>query len=172
MSRIAALAGMGAASALFLVPGMAAAQEPGEPLFAEQAIETARALYSVPEQTVSVCPDDTGEEAEDGAAGDVIIVCRRLGGPYEFQTRAGPRADTSRTAGGAPRPPDVSTIPPCGSVPGGFGVASCTRFGSAPPPALMIDVTRFPEPLSPEDAARVFRIEEEASPLPVTSGGR
>ncbi len=166
MSSIAGvLMAMGAATFFAGLPTVAAAQT----VSAEEAIETAREVYRVPEQTVSLCPEDAVEEAVAGAQGNVIVVCRQLGGPYEFQTRDGPRPDLGRTATGAPRAPDVSTIPPCGSVAGGVGIATCSRFGSVPPPAIMVDTTAFPEPLSAEDAARVFRADEgERRTAPIT----
>ena len=148
------------------IPFDLAAQKPRE-VSAGEAIENARDAYSVSdEQTVTLCPEDASEEEAQGADGNVIVVCRRLGPANPFQTRDGPRARMDRTADGAPRAPDISTIHSCGP-----GAGICVMgLGWVPPPVLMVDVTKFPEPLSPEDAALVFRApaDEEAPPRRVT----
>ena len=90
------------------------------------------------------------EAQEDG----VILVCREL-------------TDSERYMSPLPQPTRSDrriipglTDPPCWVT----GVQPCFRFGYAPEPALMIDVTAFPEPLSEEDAALVS--EAEATPNP------
>ena len=54
------------------------------------------------------------------------------------------------------------TDPPCWVT--GGGPPSCVRFGWVPPPALIIDVTAFPEPLSAADAADVYAVAPEENP--------
>lgn len=160
------------------------------PITAEEAIENARdAYYSPDEQRVTLCaenavedrPGDRAEKrAEDRAAdraadeeADVIVVCRRLGPANPFQTRDGPRARMDQAGDGTPRAPDISTIPPCGSAAGGFGSGMCIGFGWAPPPVLMVDVTKFPEPLSAQDAALVIRAPSgDDPPLPLVTDER
>ena len=128
---------------------------------AEEAIETAReACYTPEEQIVTACPDGLSEESAEGEDGTVIVVCRRLGPANPFQTRDGPRPELDETAAGAPRAPDFRR-PPC--VPSLLTV--CFRgLGSVPPPVLMIDLTKLPEPLTPEEAAAVFRVEDGEAP--------
>ena len=157
------------------LPGPLAAQDgrqegaaPAAGVTAEEALETARDAYSVPEQRVSACPENT-MESEEGEEGDVIIVCRQLAPEYQYQTRDGPAPQMNRTAGGAPRAPDLTTIPSC--IPGQGLV--CMKFGYVPPPVLMVDVTKFPEPLPPEVAAKVFRAPpEDEPPAPKLTGER
>ncbi|RPF71308.1 hypothetical protein [Aurantiacibacter spongiae] len=63
------------------------------------------------------------------------------------------------------------TDPPCWVTnPGPF----CIRFGSVPPYPPIIDMTAFPEPLSEEDAARVFAAPGEggAPSVPRVTGER
>lgn len=150
--------------------GSLRAQETAHPLptlRAEEALETARDAYYAPgEQIVSLCPEMVREEGEEGT---VIVVCRTLGPPNRFQTREGPRPRMDQTADGVPRAPDVTTIPSCKGRSMGIGVC-ITGLGSVPPPVLMIDLTKLPEPLSAEDAARVFRAPQEEQPeqRPVT----
>jgi len=132
-----------------------------ESITAQEALENARDVYYAPgEQYVSACPDNTAEGRAEGEDGNVIVVCRRPGPANTFQTRETPRPRLDQTADGSPRAPDVSTIPPCH---GGAMSVCMSGLGSVPPPVLMVDVTAFPEPLSPEDAAAVFR-----APAPVT----
>lgn len=55
------------------------------------------------------------------------------------------------------------TDPPCWvSHPELVGTPACMRMGWAPPPAIMVDVTAFPEDLTEEEKARVFEAEEGA----------
>ncbi len=101
-------------------------------------------------------PCDT-EVQEDG----VILVCREL-------------TDSERYMSPLPRPTRSDraiipgmTDPPCWVTnPAAVGTPSCIRFGYAPEPALMIDVTAFPEPLSDEEAALVSEVE----PVPDADG--
>lgn len=89
------------------------------------------------------------EAQEDGA----ILVCREL-------------TDSERYMSPLPKPVQSDraiipglTDPPCWVVPRPGEV--CFRFGSVPEPAIMVDVTAFPEPLSAEEAAQVTAVENE-----------
>jgi len=125
------------------------AQEPGS-LSAEEAIENARDQYYSPDvQTVTYCPKGAAEEREEGADGNVIVVCRQLGPANPFQTREGPRPRMDQTADGLPRAPDFSES--CQRN-GGQGV--CLRIGRAPPRPLLIDLSAIPEAPPGSDAAR------------------
>ena len=147
-----ALAGCLAVTLALSLPTGALAQEQ-EPLTAEQAIEAARDAYYVTDgDYVTVCPEDTAQ------GNDVIVVCRRVRAGNVFRTRNLPSPRMDRTADGVPRAPDVSTIPPC--VPGGLSMC-IGGLGWVPPPAYIVDVTAFPEPLAPEVAAKVFAVEDK-----------
>ena len=82
---------------------------------------------------------------------DVILVCREL-------------TDSERYMSPLPTPTQSDRIimpglndPPCWVTNPGVG---CIRFGYAPEPAIMVDVTAFPEPLSEDEAALVSEIED------------
>ncbi|WP_340588112.1 hypothetical protein [Erythrobacter alti] len=81
----------------------------------------------------------------------VILVCREL-------------TDSERYMSPLPKPTQSDRVimpglndPPCWVTNPGPG---CIRFGYAPEPALMIDVTAFPEPLSDEEAELVSEVED------------
>lgn len=84
-----------------------------------------------------------------------IVVCKenqeeqpRLESPTDEAIRTGqPMPD------GLPRAPNVFGLRPCKAY------AFCSRIGRAPEPALMIDLAALPYPLTPEEAAHVFRAE-------------
>jgi len=83
----------------------------------------------------------------------VILVCRELTDSERYMSPlpAPTRSDRTIIPG--------LTDPPCWVTNPGPG---CIRFGYAPEPALMIDVTAFPEPLSEAEAELV----EEIGPAP------
>jgi hypothetical protein len=61
------------------------------------------------------------------------------------------------------------TDPPCWVTnPAAVGTLACIRFGYVPEPAIMVDLTAFPESLSEADAALVTAIEGEARARPIT----
>lgn len=130
-----------------------AAQAPeGQPLTAEQFIETAREVYSVPEPEVEPCAAPVGNE---------IVVCRQID-KVPDQRLPSP-TDRARAAGEMPpdpipEAPYVLGLPECGVE------VACHRMGRAPPPIYIIDLSKIPEPLSPEEAALVFRVPDEPSP--------
>jgi len=104
----------------------------------------------LPPSAVEPCDTEVQEEG-------VILVCREL-------------TDSERYMSPLPKPTESDRIimsglndPPCWVTnPSSVGTSSCMRIGYAPEPALMIDVTAFPEPLSEEEQAMVSEVEEEA----------
>ena len=145
-----------------------ASADAATPVTAKQALDTARDAYqAAPEQTVTACPEDAVEADEKNGGGDVIVVCRQVNTGAQYRIEHVPSARLDQTADGAPRPPDLDTIPPC--VPSASTV--CVKFGRAPPPVLMVDVTKFPHPLPPEVAAKVTSaplVAGDPVPPPVT----
>ncbi len=117
---------------------------------AEQFIAISREVYAV---------DEPEPEAEPCAAATAaeIVVCRerdkvpdqRLPSPTERANAAGEMPPDP-----VPRAPNVFGLPPCSSY------TFCTKIGRPPPPILIIDLAAIPEPLTPEEAALVFRTEE------------
>jgi hypothetical protein len=151
--------GHGVALAIVLtgLAASAAAQSgppPSDGRTAEQMIETAREAYSVDEPAPDPCPQSSSAE---------IVVCRqldrvpdqRLPSPTERANAAGEAPPDP-----VPRAPDVFGIPPCSSY------QMCTRVGRTPPPIYIIDLSKIPEPLTPEEAAHVFRAEEPPAEAP------
>ena len=116
---------------------------------AEEIIETAREVYTVDEpDEPEPCPTSTGNE---------IVVCRQLDQPDDQRLaspteRAYERGETPPDP--VPRAPYVFGLPQCGVE------VTCHRIGRAPPPIYIIDLSKIPEPLSPEEAARVGRAED------------
>jgi hypothetical protein len=130
-----------------LLTGPASAQT------AEEIIETAREVYTVDE------PDEP--ERCPAATGNEIVVCRerdeptdqRLASPTERAYAAGETPPDP-----VPRAPYVLGLPQCGVE------VTCHRIGRAPPPIYIIDLSKIPEPLTPEEAAHVFRAEDLPTP--------
>jgi len=115
---------------------------------AEEFIETAREAYSVEEPKPPPCPEATSSE---------IVVCResydgedqRLPSPTDRAIAAGERPHDP-----VPDAPYVLGLPQCGVE------VTCHSFGRAPPPVYIVDFSKIPEPLTPEEAAHVFRAED------------
>jgi hypothetical protein len=118
---------------------------PSLPNTAEQANETARQTYST---TPTPAPDACARPED--ADPDVIVVCREWESGEAYTFDAPTRADTEVTGSGAPRAPDVFGLPPCSSY------TVCERFGSVPPPAIMVDFASLPETPPDSDAARLY----------------
>jgi hypothetical protein len=119
---------------------------------AEEIIETARKVYTVDEPEPDPCPTATSNE---------IVVCRPLDQPDDPRLtspteRAYESGETPPDP--VPRAPYVLGLPQCGVE------VTCHRIGRAPPPIYIIDLSKIPEPLSPEEAALVFRAEDPPSP--------
>ncbi|KLE34429.1 hypothetical protein [Aurantiacibacter luteus] len=129
------------------------------PALAQQAYgPTAAAESAEPEEPVSATDPCETEAREDGA----ILVCREL-------------PDTERYRSPLPRPVQSDrtiipglTDPPCWVQSKGEMV--CIRMGWAPPPALMVDLSIYPEDLTEEEAAHVVTAEGPPviAPEPVT----
>ena len=136
---------------LFGMPAPAGAQSDEaaeEPRTAEQFIETAREAYSVREPPPEPCATPVGNE---------IVVCRQLEDPDKHRLLS--PTERAQAAGEmppdpVPSAPDVFGLPPCSAS------MFCTRVGRAPPPIYIIDLSKIPEPLTPEEAALVFRAED------------
>ena len=88
--------------------------------------------------------------ADSQAGKDVIVVCRRFESGERYTFDAPTRADTEVTGSGAPRAPDVFGLPPCSSY------TVCMRFGSVPPPAIMVDFASLPETPEGSEAAMLY----------------
>ena len=133
------------AFAAVLVPPGARAQEPDPPLTAEQMIEVSREVWRAPgvhrrcplpkPGEIVVCPSDPDEF--------------RVESPTDEAIRKG-----ESVPDGIPRAPDVFGLPPCEAY------AFCSRVGRTPEPPLLIDLDALPHPLTPEEAALVFRAED------------
>ena len=112
-----------------------AAAAPAPAITAEEALENARALYSVEtRRRVRRCPEPRPGE---------ILVCRE---PSD--------TDLGDPDDGLPRAPDVSGLPDCSQ--------GCIRFGRKPPDPLIIDLKSIPEAPPGSDADRIARGEMAA----------
>ena len=127
-----------------------AAAQTGEgeaPRTAEQFIETARETYSV-KQEPAPCRTPVGNE---------IVVCRERLDP-ESQRLQSPTerayANDEMPRDPIPNAPYVLGLPECGVE------VTCHRIGRTPPPSYIIDLSKIPEPLTPGEAALVFRAED------------
>jgi hypothetical protein len=120
---------------------------------AEEIIETAREVYTVDEpDEPDQCPTATGNE---------IVVCRQLDQPDDQRlTSPTERAYESGAMppDPVPRAPYVLGLPQCGVE------VTCHRIGRTPTPIYIIDLSKIPEPLTPEEAALVFRAEDLPTP--------
>jgi hypothetical protein len=112
---------------------------------AEQMIEVARETWGSPNLDPR-CP-----EAQPGE----IVVCRPEEEDFSVES---PTDEAIRTGqpmpDGLPRAPNVFGLPPCKAY------AFCSRVGRTPEPPLLIDLAALPHPLTPEEAALVFRAED------------
>ena len=143
LDRAVALAAA-AAACLLGSAGRAQEREVVDGLTAEEMIEVAREEWQSPE--LRGCP-----QAKPGE----IVVCKpdsaefRVESPTDEAIRKGePMPD------GIPRAPYVLGLPECGVE------VECHRIGRAPEPPLMIDLAALPHPLTPEEAAHVYRAED------------
>ena len=141
-----------AALALSLAPRAAGAQdEEAEPApTAEEMIEVSREAWRSPD--LRGCP-----EAQPGE----IVVCEPDNDQYRVES---PTDEAIRTGqpmpDGIPRAPYVLGLPECGVE------VVCHRIGRAKPAPLIIDLEALPHPLSPEEAALVFRAEDRPAAAP------
>ena len=110
-------------------------------------------------QTVDEAPvrDEGLPTCDETTPGDgTIVVCALRVDPETVMSPLPRPVDPYK---GAPRAP-LMAEPPCWIT---KDKTLCVRFGYVPPWPPMIDMSKFPEPLSAEDAARVFAAPEEAS---------
>jgi hypothetical protein len=148
MPRFAVASALIAAAALGGTPAAGQDEAPAPPT-AEAMIETAREAYR---------PPGLMERCTPGADGE-IVVCAPDPERYRVSSSIEDAiAADQPVPDGLPRAPNVFGIPPCEEM----GV--CMKIGSAPEPPLIIDLAALPHPLTPEEAANVFRADGEASP--------
>ena len=104
-----------------------------------------------PDPLTNARPCET-ETQEDG----VILVCRELDDQERYRSPIPRQVESDRTI-----IPGL-TDPPCWVTnPESVGTLSCMRVGWAPEPAIMVDLSIYPEPLSSEDAELVSRAEPD-----------
>ena len=132
------------AACLAAPEGRAQEREAESELTADDMIEVAREEWRTVEP--KGCP-----EAKPGE----ILVCK----PGDEEFRVESSIDEAIREGepvsdGLPRAPYVMGLPECGVE------VECHRMGRAPVPVLMIDLAAIPYPLTPEEAALVFRAED------------
>lgn len=155
MSRIAVAFALAVLSTVSPAPARAQAEgEAAPPPTAEEMIEVTRETYR-PRGLRRRCPAPKPGE---------IVVCA----PDPDEQRVPSSTDDAIAAGeavadGVPRAPDLFGISRGGVVATGCFIPPCP-----PPYPPMIDLSKIPEPLTPEEAALVFRAEDvnpaEASP--------
>ena len=122
------------------------------PRTAVPVMATGGKVYAAVEPAPEPCATPTANE---------IVVCAKHDEPPD-QRLTSP-TDRAYAAGEmppdpVPRAPDVFGLPPCRSY------TFCAKVGRTPPPIYIIDLSKIPEPLTPEEAALVFRAEEAANP--------
>ena len=121
-----------------------AAAAPAPAITAEEALENARALYSVEtRRRVRRCPEPRPGE---------ILVCREPEDPDKLRVPSD--TDLGDPDDGLPRAPDVSGLPDCSQ--------GCIRFGRKPPDPLIIDLKSIPEAPPGSDADRIAKGEMAA----------
>ena len=129
-------------------------QAPEAQRTAEQLIETARHAYALDEPQSDPCPQATP---------DVIVVCRQ----FEDLPDQRLQSPTQRAYADGEMPPDPIPNAPdlYGGMRGGITVARGCFVPPCPRPMPpLVDFDSIPEPLTPEEAALVFRAEDQASP--------
>jgi hypothetical protein len=119
---------------------------------AEEMIEVAREQWRAPE--LRGCP-----EAKPGE----ILVCQEDEEDFDVESSLDEAIREGRPVpDGIPRAPYVLGLPECGVE------VECIRIGRTPERPLIIDLSALPHPLTPEEAAHVYRAEDlpgaEASP--------
>ena len=135
-------------AALGTAPADAQDESPSDAT-AEAMIETARETYR---------PPGVGPRCPPGAPGEIVVCAPdperyRVSSPIEDSIAA-----DQPVPDGLPRAPNVFGIPPCEEMGG------CIKFGAPPPPTPLIDLEALPHPLTPEEAAYVFRAGDAPNP--------
>jgi hypothetical protein len=131
-------------------PAAAQSDAPAEGRTAEQFIATAHEAYSVEQPEPDPCPTATNAE---------IVVCER----YDQVPDQRLQSPTERAYADGAMPPDPIPSAPdlYGGMRGGVVVARGCFVPPCPRPMPpMVDFDKIPEPLSPEQAAMVFRAED------------
>lgn len=122
---------------------------PAPSLTAERLLEVAREAYR---------PSGLPGGCDAGKAGEIVVCAsasdrvQRVSSPTDDAIAAGV-AVRDRVL----RAPELAP-PPCDPRSRG-----CFKFGAPPPMPPMIDFSAIPEPLTPEEAALVFRVEDAPS---------
>ena len=113
---------------------------------AEDLIEVAREAYR---------PPGLRQRCPEGASGEIVVCAPvdndsfRVSSPTDDAIAAG-----EAVSDGVARAPALAP-PPCNPRSPG-----CIKFGQPPPMPPMVDYDAIPVPLTPEEAARVFRAED------------
>ncbi len=115
---------------------------------AEAMIETARETYR---------PPGLGRRCPPGRPGE-IVVCATEPDVYRVESPTAEAIRNGEPVHDVPRAPQLAA-PPCDAKNVG-----CFKFGAPPPMPPLIDFAAIPEPLTPEEAARVFRAEDAPNP--------
>ena len=123
-----------------LLAAAAAAVTPAPSVTAEQALETARAIFSGAPKKVESCPE---------ASGDEIVVCAEHDDPATQHVPSD--SDNGDPNDGVPRAPDVTGLPSGGM-----------RIGKTPRHPLIIDLSEIPEAPPGSDADKIARGEKAA----------
>ena len=88
-----------------------------------------------------------------------IVVCKPSDEEFRVESSIDEAIREGKTVpDGLPRAPYVYGLPECGVE------VTCHRMGRTPEPVLMIDLAALPYPLSPEEAAQVYRAEDRPPP--------
>ena len=133
-----------AAACLACPEGRAQDGDAGDGPTAEEMIEVAREQWRSPE--LRGCP-----EAKPGE----ILVCQEDEEEFEVESSLDEAIREGKPVpDGIPRAPYVLGLPECGVE------VECQRIGRTPEPPLMIDLSALPHPLTPEEAAHVYRAED------------
>lgn len=144
---------------LALLSSAAAAQDTYGPVLDEEESESAPPLTET-RRTARQCETQT---EEDG----IILVCRELDDDEAYRSPLPAPTASDRTI-----IPGL-TDPPCWVTnPSAVGTPTCMRFGYVPPPAIIVDLTQYPEPLDEADAALVSEIEAPEAAEPTRRGER
>jgi hypothetical protein len=124
-----------------------------QPLDVDAAIAKEHEVYGVPK------PDPAPVEncaSADADSTDIVVCARKPSDNSRFRVQSTAELDPKSRQNlydGLPRAPDLGP-PPCSG--------GCIKFGSPPPPAVMIDLKAIPEPPPGSDADRIAKGEKAA----------
>jgi hypothetical protein len=134
---------------LALAPGQALAQQAYGP--SDNPAENGEGT-PVPLEDAALCDEQV---REDGA----IVVCRELPDSERYMSPLPRPVESDRTI-----IPGVTSQPCWVTNPELEGTLACMRVGSVPEYPVLIDLTKFPEPLTEEEEAAVSAIAPENAP--------